>query len=176
MTELYEWPASLSDWGSYVELNTPSEAGGYVLIDAQPSPIEQQHIVKVVDEAGQLLDNVMVIFGYDSGASISRPSGRPYWKMPAVIKGNAQRTLNGLAYHTVGEGGETIFPLDPLYPPTMVHNATWRPMAHKGWNNHTCLLLTWQLRRAGVPVMSLSEQLKQLRERLAELEYGLHGD
>jgi hypothetical protein len=88
------------------------------------------------------------------------------------MTGNAVSTISGIAQHTVGEGGETVYIHAPdhsqdaiLYSSDVVKNATWVAGI---LNNHTCVYFTFQLQRPGV--VPVADRLDALEARLDALE------
>jgi hypothetical protein len=127
---------------------------------------------------------VWVIFGYpgSQGPLIPLEPKENYWlNSPRELIGNAQKTnMMGYVQHTVGQGGEDIFVWDVdsdgvlKLPSVMVRNCTWITTAAGGQFNHTGVHLTFQRRRAGVPVVSRQKRMDNLEAQLASAEADLH--
>lgn len=160
-----------------------NDHGQYVVLDIQPATIEQHHQVTVVDEGGDPLPGVWVIFGYpgSNGPLIPLEPKENYWfNSPKELVGNAQRTnMMGYAQHTLGQGGEDIFVWDLdadsvlKLSSVIVRNCTWITTEAGGPFNHSGVHITFQRRRAGVPVMSRKERLDNLEAQLARVEADL---
>jgi hypothetical protein len=150
-TELEMIPPEMNQWNMSLRKAIPTEYGVYVLVECLPSPIEQQHVVKVIGEDGLPLDNVNVMFGFGTGKSYGFNASSAWRDKPAVIKGDAQRTVNGIARHTTGDkGGEDIWIHNIerngmiLLSSDMVGNCTIA--ADTRYNMHTGVMLTFQRR------------------------------
>lgn len=175
-------PPEMTPWNLQLITPEPSQFGEYALIDIRQADIETHHQVEVIDENGQPLRGVWVIFGFGSGPSINMPYRKSYWRdAPTALKGNAQRTnAMGYAQHTFGEGGEDIWIWDRnkdgdlLFPSAIVRNCTWQrtPVARF---EHTGILATFQRRQVGVipqadRIAALEALVPALEERLRTLE------
>ncbi len=174
---LYTIPSSMDAWRmGRLEIPAPSEFGEYVLTGVRPAGIELHHEVEVLDEHGNPLSNVWVIFGFGSGPNIHLQPSRDYWYgSPAVLKGNAQRTsLAGYVRHTFQQGGENIWIWDMDTPPhelrlpsPIVKSCNWI----KAQFIHTGVKLTFQRRTVGI--VPNVNRLQTLEARVAALEDAL---
>ena len=169
---LFGIPDEMDDWHMRLDLPTPSQFGEYVVVAIEPSPIEQHHLVMVLDETGQPLPDVGVFFGFPGHQTPTGPVPQPdrnHWRgAPAVFRGNYQISGYGeYAKHTVGGGGEDVWVWDIdedgtlKYPSAIVRNMRW--LSGK-LNEHTCVKVTFQRRAVGVPVESLPEKIKRLEQ------------
>ena len=172
-------PNAMKPWNLRLEQPYPTDFGEYVVVDIQQAGIELHHQVEVIDEDGDPLSGVWVIFGYPAGGGKDfgglQPSGQNYWRnAPTVINGNAQKTpITGYAQHTFHSGGEDIWIMDVdgngdlKLPSVIVKNCEWR-RTPVGMFEHTGVKVTFQRRRAGyVPVVN---QLEMMAARIAALE------
>lgn len=170
---LFGIPSSMHPWNMRLDLPPPStfqpNPGQYVLVGVEQAGIETHHQVEVIDESGDPLGGVWVIFGFPAGGpDINLKPSQNFWPgAPAVLRGNAQKTpLGGYVQHTFADGGEDIWvwDLEPdgslKLPSPIVRNCTWlgTPV---GRFEHTGVKLTFQRRLTGV---------KPRQQRLAELE------
>jgi len=173
-------PERMAPWRMRLDLPLKNDYGQYALIGCEPATIEQHHQVTVVDEGGDPLPGVWVIFGYpgSNGPLIPLEPKENYWlNSPKELVGNYQKTnMMGYAQHTVGQGGEDIFVWDVdgdgalKLASVMVRNCTWITTEAGGPFNHSGVHLAFQRRRAGVPVVSRQKRLENLEARVAELE------
>lgn len=185
-------PHDMRSWGLRLERPLHNSVyGNYIVTEIRQADIELHHQVEVVDEDGQPLRGIWVVFAFPggNGPDLSRlmPDVNHWVGGPAVLKGNARRTNGaGYAQHTFGSGGEDIFiwdvqtiknPNEPhytalQYPSTMVRNCSWQrpPM---GAFEHTGVHITFQRQRTGV--VTQRERLDELEERIKNLE-ALVGD
>ena len=175
-------PPHMGPWNNHIELpSMPSKYGEYVLVEASAADIELHHQVTVLDESGDPLRGIWVIFGFPGGQGpkINLPLTMNLWRgKPAVLVGNAQRT-NGYGYcqHTVGEGGEDIWVYDVnpegqlLYPSPIIKNNIWIGTGAGAPFEHTGVHLTFQ--RRDVNVVPKANRLKSLEERVASIEMQL---
>jgi hypothetical protein len=133
--------------------------GQYVLVDVEPADIEQHHQVYVIDEHGDALPGVWVIFGFGSGKDLNalKPGVMLWANGPGDLHGNAQRTNRmGYAQHTFGpETGETVWIWDVQndrleLPSVIVRSLKWLDAGYAGLFIHTGVKLTFQRRRADV--------------------------
>ena len=180
-----EIPAGMGDWVGRIDWSRPTEdfegnkMGKYVVVDIQKSPIEQHHMVRVIDENERELTGVRVIFGFPGGGGKEIPIGtdKTYWSptegAPAVLDGNAQYTRSGFAQHTTGEkGGEDIWIHNIErsgiieYSSDLVRDCKW--VADPSMNLHTGVQVTFQLQRHGF--VTDEERLANLEQRVQELE------
>ena len=172
-------PPGMSPWNNRIELpSMPSRHGEYVLVDARAADIELHHQVTVLDENGDPLRGIWVIFGFPGGTGpkINLPLTMNLWRdKPHVLVGNAQRT-NGFGYaqHTVGEGGEDIFVYDVnpeghlKYPSPIIKNNIWVGTGAGAPFEHTGVHLTFQ--RRDVDVVPRGDELAQIKARLDTVE------
>ncbi|MFQ5576590.1 MAG: hypothetical protein ACE5G8_06330 [Anaerolineae bacterium] len=173
---LYGIPSAMHPWEMSLKLPQSSEFGEYVLVSVEQSPIELHHTVEVIDESGDPLRGVWVIYGTPGHQGHINLSPRiNYWRdAPAVLAGNAQRTsLAGYTQHTFGGGGEDIWIWnideegDLKLPSPIIYNASSRGTPI-GWSEHTGVSLVFQRRRVGV--VPEGQRLDQLETRVAMLE------
>jgi hypothetical protein len=165
-------PDRMAPWNMSMDLTPATEFGEYVLVGCEPADIESHHQVVVMDEDGQPLSGVGVIFGYNTGPWVApRPRINHWYMAPRVLTGNYQKTdPAGCAKHTFGEGGETIWIWDVdrdgvlRLSSDVVFNCSWLQERF----NHTGVKLTFQRRQQGV--MPLRQRLAEIERRLAELE------
>ncbi|MCB0192022.1 MAG: hypothetical protein KDJ65_08770 [Anaerolineae bacterium] len=155
--------------------------GQYVLVDVEPADIEQHHQVYVIDEHGDPLPGVWVIFGFGSGKNLNalKPKEMLWTNGPGDLHGNAQRTNRmGYAQHTFGpETGETVWLWDVRdgrldLPSVIVHSLKWLDAGFAGLFVHTGVKLTFQRRRKDVePRGRRFDRIDQAIEKLqAEIE------
>lgn len=169
-------PDNMTPWGMRLELPFPSRFGEYVLIEAEQADIELHHQVEVIDENGDPLRGVWVIFGFPGGgpdlALIPRIN---HWRgSPAVLKGNAQKTnAAGYAQHTFKSGGEDIWVWDVdkegvlWLPSVIVRGCRW-VSTPVGQFEHTGVKLRFQRRQVGI--IPRRQQLEELETRVTALE------
>ncbi|MCB0190620.1 MAG: hypothetical protein KDJ65_01605 [Anaerolineae bacterium] len=177
---------------------TKSTNGEICVIGIWPSPIEQRHIVEVVTEnynprAGsspEPLGDMLVVFGYHTGKNhdhLINDLNYSAWKgnQPGAIRGEVLPTnLAGEASVTVGgDGGHDIHPLwivenTLVLPSIIVRNCM---MLEGILNNHTCVKIRFQVRRAWITPRHIREQdnkaiLDDLQLKVHRLSHpGLHG-
>ena len=60
-------PEAMQPWNLKLELPYPSEFGEYVLIEVDQADIELHHQVEVIDESGEPIRGVWVVFGFPGG-------------------------------------------------------------------------------------------------------------
>lgn len=179
--ELFGIPPEMAAWGMSLQLPYPSEFGGYALVEVEPADIELHHQVEIIDESGDPLRGVWVIFGFPGdGPDINLYPRENHWRSaPSVLKGNAQKTnAAGYAQHTFKTGGEDIWIWDVgtagvlKLTSTIVKGCKWvGPPA--GQFLHTGVKLRFQRREAGVVPRQL--RLEALEARVAALEAKLGG-
>lgn len=179
-------PRQMLPWGCYIERPVPSAFGEYVVVEVSPADIELHHQVELIDESGEPLRGVWVIFGYPGdGPEINLRPVENHWRgSPQVMRGNAQRTnALGYAQHTYNDGGEDIFVWDIdqdavlRLPSPIVRNCNWVGTP-TGQFEHTGVKVRFQRRKAGVKPRSakIAEALLRctvLERRVAELEQQL---
>jgi hypothetical protein len=176
---LFSIPAAMGPWNMQLELPAASKfnpnPGEYVLVDCQQAGVELHHQVEVIDENGDPLGGVWVIFGFPGGGpGINLAPSQNYWpQAPAVLKGNAQRTpISGYVQHTFQQGGEDIWVWDLdadgvlKLPSPIVKNCTWvrTPVGHF---EHTGVKLTFQRRMTGV--IPREQRLRAIEQRVAAI-------
>lgn len=165
-------PDHMEPWNLRLEQMEPTEHGKFAVVDIQPSPIEQNHIVRVIDEEGRDLTGICVVFGFPGGG------GRQYnlkykenwwWRAPVVINGNVQYTLVGLAQHTVGDGGEDIWVhnIEPNGNLELSSDIVRNCTRVAGRNQHECVFITFQRQRAGAT--TLEDRVSKLEGQLTAL-------
>lgn len=159
------------DWMATLD-RQPIEAGHFYLTDIQRTGARdyrsQRITVLVVDENGFPLSNVQVAFSY-STADQYYITPDFAWMPPAPPKafiiptqGSGQcDQIQGSPVKQGQPGGVTVYVLEPEYSSDMVRGLGML-------SDHTGLVLTFQLRRAGV--VSLREQLDALSNRVRVLE------
>lgn len=179
---LFGIPEAMSSWNMRLELPAQSsqDFGEYVLVGVEQAGIELHHQVEVLDESGDPLSGVWVIFGFPGGAGpeLNLAPTQNFWPgSPAVLRGNAQRTpITGYAQHTFNEGGEDIWIWDLdedgvlKLPSPIVKNCTWQ-RTPTGSFEHTGVKLTFQRRLTGVKPRQ--QRLQELEDRVAALEQQL---
>lgn len=157
--------------------------GQYVLVGVEPAWIEQHHQVEVIDEHGDPLPGVWVIFGFGSGKDLNalKPNVNFWSNGPVVLTGNAQRTNRmGYAQHTFGpETGETVWVWDVQgdvmeLPSVIVHSLKWIDASAAGRFIHTGVKLTFQRRRndvepRGPRLDRIEAMLESLKKRVDQL-------
>ena len=180
---LFGIPPEMGPWNMQLVAPFPAEFGEYVLVGCEQASIELHHQVEVVDESGDPLRGVWVIFGFPGGGpNINLPVRRNFWRQgPVVLQGNAQRTnAMGYAQHTFASGGEDIWIWDIdkegdlKLPSVIVKNCTWL-RTPVGRFEHTGVSLTFQRRMVGVTprrqrLDTLEQQLQEVLQRLSALE------
>lgn len=150
-------PKTMAPWGMRLDLPSSSEYGEYVLVDVGQADIEQHHQVEVIDENGDPLRKVWVIFGYPgAGPDIDLAPTENYWRgAPSVLKGNARQTnVTGYAQHTFQSGGEDIWIWDIddgvlKLPSPIVKGCHW-VSTPTGKFEHTGVKLLFQRRSAEI--------------------------
>jgi hypothetical protein len=185
--ELRRIPDEMAPWEMNLVLPPNSiwdgeDTGKYVLVGVDQASIELHHQVEVLDENGNPLADVWVIFGFPGGGpDLGRLNPKEnYWPgAPAVLMGNAQKTsLAGYAQHTFKTGGEDIWVWDLddegvlKLPSPIVKNCKWTTPP-VGWSNHTGVRLRFQRRRDDI--VPEKQQLADLEARVAALEAQLGG-
>lgn len=169
-------PSKMAPWGLSLDQPYPSKFGEYVLIEISQADIEQHHQVEVVDEHGDPLRGVWVIFGFPGdGPSINLPPTQNYWRgAPSVLKGNAQTTnYAGYAQHTFKSGGEDIWLWDLddegvlRLPSPIVKGCKWTSTP-VGRFEHTGVKLRFQ--RRTIDIVPRGQRLDELEARIAALE------
>lgn len=169
-------PDQMQPWGIYLDQPYPGEFGEYALIEVAPADIEQHHQVEVIDESGDPIRGVWVIFGFPGGGpEINLTPVEKHWRgAPAVLRGNAQATnYAGYAQHTFKSGGEDIWVWDLdsdgvlWLPSIIVKNCRWvsNPI---GRFEHTGVKLRFQRRKAGVTPKA--QRIDDLEARIAAIE------
>lgn len=159
---------------------TGEDTGEYVLVDIDQSTIELHHQVEVLDENGDPLRDIWVVYGFPGGGpdlSWLTPK-ETYWPgAPAVLRGNAQKTtLAGYTQHTFKDGGEDIWIWDVdengilKLPSTIVKNCKWTSPPI-GWSNHTGVRLRFQRRRKDI--LPREDRTAQMEEMITWLERGM---
>ncbi len=185
--DLRRIPDSMTPWNMQFVIPPSSlwdgeDTGKYALVDVDQATIELHHQVEVIDENGDPLGDVWVIFGFPGGGPDLGRLGptENYWPgAPAVLKGNAQKTsMAGYAQHTFRSGGEDIWVWDLdddgilKLPSPIVKNCAWTTPP-TGWSNHTGVRLRFQRRRADI--VPRGNILADLEQRVAALEAQLGG-
>jgi len=169
-------PDEMGPWNMTFNAPYPSDYGEYVLVECEQADIELHHQVEVIDESGNPLRGVWVIFGFPGGGpDIALTPKQNYWRgAPAVLKGNAQRTNGaGYAQHTFQSGGEDIWVWDIdkegvlRLPSPIIKNCTWQ-RTPVGRFEHTGVKLTFQRRMKGV--VPRHQRFEELEARVAALE------
>lgn len=182
--QLFEPPGSMDAFRMWIEHNNPTEHGKYAIVDIQPSPEEQNHIVLVIDENGRPMTGIRVVFGFDSGPHHDTPKRTKWRGQPRVTHGNVQYALLGLAKHTAGEGGEDIWIHNieddgwVRYSSDIAKNCSIVPAV---LNNHTAVMITFQLQRAGVVpekdmIADMANRLGRLEEDMADMKRSMIGE
>lgn len=153
-------PPAMDPWSMSFEPPLGSfEQGRYVLVGVEPAWIEMHHQVEVIDEHGDPLPGVWVIFGFPGGGGPEinlKPRVNRWSHSPAVLIGNAQRTNRmGYAEHTFGSGGEDIWVWDVQggvleLPSPIIRGCNWVGTEVGAPFIHTGVKLTFQRRRNDV--------------------------
>jgi hypothetical protein len=185
-------PPEMAAWTLALDppLVSENNPGQYVLVNAEPAWIEMHHQVEILDENGDPLPRVWVIFGFPASSEpvINLQPSRNRWShSPAVLIGNAQRTNRmGYAQHTFGTGGEDIWVWDVQdgvleLPSPIIKSANWVGTEEGGPFIHTGVKLTFQRRREDVeprgPRLDRIElAIQALEERIVALESGSGSD
>jgi hypothetical protein len=174
-------PEPMQPWNLRLELPFPSGFGEYVLIEVDQADIELHHQVELIDESGDPLRGVWIIFGFPGdGPSIPLNPRENHWRgAPAVLRGNAQKTnYAGYAQHTFKTGGEDIWVWDVnregvlKLPSPIVQNCTW-VRTPVGQFEHTGVKLRFQRRQNDVvPRRQLLEEL-EARVKALEAKLGM---
>lgn len=172
-------PLRMQSWGLHLEQPYPSAFGEYVVTDIRPADIEQHHQVEVINEDGDPLRGVWVIFGFPGGGpEIGLTPLESHWRgAPQVLRGNAQVTNGaGYAQHTFKSGGEDIWIWDLddegvlRLPSPIVKNCKWASTPI-GRFEHTGVKIQFQRRIIGVKPRA--QRLDELEMRVAVLEHRL---
>lgn len=167
-------PDKMSPWGLQLAQPYPSDYGEYVLIEVAPADVELHHQVEVIDENGEPLRGVGVMFGFPGGGGQPGPTPRNnYWRgSPTIINGNYQVTdSSGYAQHTFQAGGEDIWVWDIdedevlELPSPIVKNCRWVGTP-TGRFEHTGVKLRFQ--RRDKRIETKSDRLDDLEHRLGE--------
>lgn len=171
-------PAEMDAWTMRLEHPlAPSSAGQYVLVGAEPAWIEMHHQVEILDENGDPLPKVWVIFGFPGSREpvINLMPRTNLWShSPTVLVGNAQRTNRmGYAQHTFATGGEDIWVWDVQdgvleLPSPIIKGCNWVGTKEGAPFIHTGVKLTFQRRRADVEPQG--PRLQRIEETLASLQ------
>lgn len=169
--------------GARLERPFPTAQGEWVLVDYDHSPVEMHHVVQLIDESGEPVRGVWVMFGFPGGDGNDYGHLYPdmnYWRgSPQVLRGNAQQTSGGgEARHTFASGGEDIWVWDVYdneqgysvleLPSAIVRNNLWIGPKKGGINNHTGAKLVFQRRKTGV--VPDEQRFESLESRVAALE------
>lgn len=174
-TPLNQLPQDIqADWGASLQKTTPTEKGAFRLVAirrTQPRTFEEQRvIVLVVDENGFPMPNIRVAFSYSTADQYTLTPDflwtppRPPRAFVVPTQGSGQiDQIQGSSVKQGGEGGITVYILEPEYSSDVVSGAGQL-------SNHTGLHLTYQLLRAGV--MPLAQWLTNIETRLGALERG----
>lgn len=182
-------PAAMTAWN--LNINPPlisqNNPGQYVLGGVEQAWIEQHHQVEILDESGDPLPGVWVIFGFPASQKPVinlKPATNRWFQSPAVLIGNAQRTNRmGYAQHTLGEGGEDIWVWDLQdglleLPSPIIKNCSFIAAPEAGaWSLHTGVKLIFQRRREDVEPRGrrldrMEAAIHSLEERIVSLESG----
>lgn len=171
-------PEAMIPWGIQLNHPVPSSFGEYVLVEMTPAYIELHHQVELVDEVGEPLRGVWVIFGFPGGKGpqINLMPRENHWPGGgrSVLIGNAQKTnAMGYAQHTFASGGEDIFVWDVdkegvlKLPSPIVAGCKWVGTGVQGAPFiHTGVRLVFQRRMTGVPTKSIRHRLDELEAEL----------
>ena len=172
-------PEEMHPWVNTIEQPIASEKGEFVVVRLEQSPVEQNHQVIVLDENGLPFPHAGVFFGlpgHNQSPGVPMPR-HSYWKhdRPRVLGGNYQVSGHGaFCQHTVGGGGEDVWVWQigedgtQLYSSHIVKGMGMVSGA-PGRNNHTCVRVTFQLRRPGVVVEPITEKVDRLELSLGRL-------
>lgn len=167
-------PSEFTSRGVRLDYVEPTKFGKYCLVGIEDSSEEQHHQVDVIDESGDPLKGVIVVWGYPGGGpDLGLSPSISYWPLaPAVLRGDSEVTgQDGSVKHVVKSGGEDcwIWDLDERRAlkcsSDIVRNLQWISTPK---NQHTCIKLTFQRRLAGVMPKQQQDKLNMLR--LAALE------
>lgn len=172
-------PDKMSPWGLQLAQPYLSDYGEYVLIEVAPADVELHHQIEVIDENGEPLRGVGVMFGFPGGGGKQGPVPQEnHWRgSPQIINGNPQVTnYAGYAQHTFQAGGEDIWIWDINedgvleLPSPIVKNCRWvgTPV---GRFEHTGVKLRFQRRDKRVqPRINLINELVLRIETLERQE------
>lgn len=169
-------PEKMSPWGLQLEQPYPSDYGEYVLVEVAPADVELHHQVEIIDESGDPIRGLWVIFGFPGGGpDLGLTPTENHWRgAPAALKGNAQVTnYAGYAQHTFQSGGEDIWVWDLndegilKLPSPIVKNCTW-VSTPVGRFEHTGVKLRFQRRTKDIKPRA--QRLDEIEARLAALE------
>lgn len=160
------------DWMAGLERAHDTGQGVFRLVGARrtrPQDWQSQRItVHVIDENGFPLPNVQVGFSYSTaehyiiGPEFTWSPPGPHLAFIAHTQGSGMiDQVQGSAVKEGQPGGVTVYILEPEYPSDVVTGAGML-------SDHTGLVLTFQLLRAGV--RPLPEWLAEIEQRLAILE------
>lgn len=152
----------------------PNTNGEICVVGLWPSPLEQHHIVEVITEsynpaAGsspEPFGDIPIVFGYHTGKNYdylieNLASSAWMGNQPGAIRGEVVPTnLAGYTDTTVGgNGGHDIHPLwivenMLVLPSVIVRNCRMVPGI---LNNHTCVKIRFQIRRAWITPRHIRE-------------------
>ena len=164
-------PADFSEWGARLTKAEPTATGVFRLVNIRPTAPksfeEQRIIVLVLDENGQAMPNVPVVFGYSTGPVVA-----PYlnWNTPYP-------PAKALVVNTQGSGqieqiqGSAVKPGEPGGVTVYIGESDISSDAVSGCGmlaSHEGLHLTFQLYRTGVK--PINERLDSFEARLEALE------
>lgn len=168
-------PSQFSNRGLTLRPAQENKFGIYCLVGVEDSSEEQHHQVEVIDESGDPLRGVVVIWGYPGGGPNlgHLKANTVYWDgAPAVLKGDDETTgPDGSAKHVFQSGGEDfwIWDIDAKgvvrMPSDIVYNLKWVPTQR---NSHVGIKLRYQRRMHGVLPRAQIE--KENAMKLAALE------
>lgn len=176
-------PKEMKPWGLTLEHPVfPGKLGQYVVVDISQATIEQHHQVEVINEDGDPLPGINVIFGFGSGPDLSylKPDETNWFgNQPSVLRGNAQVTdASGYAQHTFGSGGEWVFVWDLddtgllKYPSPILKDANWRRVGDGARFEHTGIKVVFQ--RRDLSVVPKEDRLNESLARIDDLEHRLN--
>ncbi|MEM7345420.1 MAG: hypothetical protein AAF485_14360 [Chloroflexota bacterium] len=151
-------PEEMGAWTLGWRYEEATDYGQYVVVGVEPAWIEMHHQADVLNEHGDPLPGVWVIFSMPGNTNnpINLMPRVQLWDRYSMLTGNAQRTNRmGYAQHTYGSGGEEIFVWDihndrlELPCPTIT-SSSWIGTEDGGHFIHTGIKVTFQRRRHDV--------------------------
>ena len=170
-------PDIQNDFMAEVFSATPTTGGVYRLVAdrrTKPKDFESQRItVRVVDENGAPMEGVPVAFSYSTADQYTLTADFA-WQPPSPHRAFLARTgsagqidqIQGDVVKQGQPGGVTVYILSPEFSSDIVAGAGQL-------SDHTGLVLTYQLRRAGV--VPLTDRLANIESRLGALERWIGG-
>jgi hypothetical protein len=180
--EIQKFPDRMDKWNLKLHRYDPTQYGKYSLVDVTPAHIEMHHQVEVIDEGGDPLRGVWVMFGFHTGYDYGHLMyDVSEWNAYSVLRGNMVKTnAMGYAQHTYKDGGEDIFIWDiddqkhQKLSSDVVSHCIWLSSSNHNSIDvpflHTGVRLVFQRRVVGIPVKSQRQQIKELQDELNTLK------